>query len=136
MPHRRPDQPPPSTGSTEKEVLHDFLSYLRESALTKVAGVPEPQDPHARGGVRNNLLGLIKHLTHVERYVFLGEDVGRWPATFRAGSQESTAEILRAYRDAIEATDTVIDACDDLAEHTPQGTRTKPHPRCGGPSPT
>ena len=43
MPHRRPDQPPPSTGSTEKEVLHDFLSYLRESALTKVAGVPEPQ---------------------------------------------------------------------------------------------
>ena len=40
MPGHRPDQSPPSAGTTGKEVLHGCLSYLRDSALAKVTGVP------------------------------------------------------------------------------------------------
>ena len=37
---RRRDAGPPSTGPGEKEVLLEFLNYLRESVLAKAHGVP------------------------------------------------------------------------------------------------
>ncbi|SDU62480.1 DinB family protein [Jiangella alkaliphila] len=125
---RRRDQPPPRTGSSEKDVLTGFLDYLRESVLAKVAGVPEPdvRTPGVASGT--NLLGLVKHLTHVERFVLLGQDVPSWPATFHAGPDETTDGVVHGYREAIAATDEVIAACDDLERPAHAGRRGRPAP--------
>ncbi|SEE54409.1 DinB family protein [Jiangella alba] len=127
-PRRRRDQPPPRTGSGEKDVLTGFLTYLRESVLAKVAGVPEPavRTPGVPSGT--NLLGLVKHLAHVERAVFLGEHVRSWPATFHAGPDETAASVVQDYRDAIAAADRAIAACAGL-EHPAHSGRRPPSMR-------
>ncbi|WP_218958797.1 DinB family protein [Ruania alkalisoli] len=111
----RRDHPPPRTGPSEKEVLVGFLDYLRGSVAAKVDGVPEPEvrEPGVPSGT--NLLGLIHHLTHVERALFLGVQVRSWPATFRAPRSSSVAGVVSAYYDAVDQSNAVIDACEDLA---------------------
>ncbi|UJW31649.1 DinB family protein [Saccharothrix sp. AJ9571] len=93
------DQGPPRTGPGEKDVLVGFLDYLRTSVAAKAEGVPEPQirTPGVASGT--NLLGLVKHLTHVERRWLLGEPVSDWKATFHAAPDETAEDILAAYRD-------------------------------------
>ena len=50
-----------------------WVAANRDRRVAEVADVPEPQV--RTGGVPSgtNLLGLIKHLTRVERFYFLGE---------------------------------------------------------------
>lgn len=112
---RRRDVPPPSTGAEEKDVLMGFLDYLRSSVAAKAEGVPEPQVRTAGVASGTNLLGLVKHLTYVERYTFLGENVTDWHATFRPEPGETADAVLAAYRDTIGRANDVIDACTDLA---------------------
>ena len=111
---RRRDTPPPRTGSDERDVLVGFLDYLRASVAAKAEGVPEPavRAPSVASGT--NLLGLVKHLTHVERYIFLGEEVADWPATFHAADNETTNGILLAYRESIDEANEHIAARADL----------------------
>jgi hypothetical protein len=111
---RRRDTPPPSTGGEEKEVLLGFLNYLRESLAAKVDGVQEPavRTPGVASGT--NLLGLIKHLTYVERYLFLGEEVTDWPATFHPEPDETVEAVVSAYREVVSLANEIIDACTDL----------------------
>lgn len=120
---RRGDSPPPKTGPEERDVLLGFLDYLRSSISAKAEGAPEPdvRTPGVASGT--NLLGLIKHLTYVERYTFLGEDVANWPATFHAGTDETVQEVLSGYRDAIDQANEQIAACTDL-----NGARATDHP--------
>ena len=124
--NRRRDRPPPRTGPGEKEVLTGFLDYLRESALAKVANAPEQwvRAPGVASGT--NLLGLIEHLTHVERRLFLGEQPHDWAATFHADQRKSTESVLQGYRDAIATANQAIGACTDLEEPA----------RPGGPAPS
>ena len=98
-----------------------FLDYLRSSIATKAEGVPEPavRAPGVPSGT--NLLGLIKHLTHVERFIFLGAEVSDWPATFHATPDETAAGVLADYRNAIGQADRRIAACTDMEEPTHAG---------------
>ena len=116
MPRRRHDTKPPSTGPSEKEVLVGFLNYLRGCAAAKLDGVPEPEvrTPGVASGT--NLLGLVRHLSNVERFNFLGEKVPSWPATFHAPADATVDSVLGDYRDVIARADEVIDACQDLSE--------------------
>ena len=91
---RRRDTPPPRTGADERAVLVGFLDYLRTSITAKAEGVAEPDVRTPRVSSGTNLLGLIKHLTFVERATFLGERVGDWPPTFHALDDESAPGIL------------------------------------------
>lgn len=124
-PPRRRDRPPPRTGPDERDVLLGFLDYLRASVAAKVEGAPEPQvrTPGVPSGT--TLLGLVKHLTHVERFTFLGEQVTDWPATFRPDPDETVAGLLAAYRDAVGRANEVITAGTDLSaparRPTPRG---------------
>ncbi|AKU19199.1 DinB family protein [Luteipulveratus mongoliensis] len=111
---RRRDQPPPRTGSSEQDVLLGFLDYLRASVAAKVDGVPEPQVRRAGVPSGTNLLGLVNHLTHVERSLFLGEHVRSWPATFRAVDADSVDVVVAGYREAVEEANAVIAAATDL----------------------
>lgn len=64
---RRRDTPPPRTGGSEAETLRGFLDYLRTSVAAKVEGAPEPEVRTAAVRSGTNLLGLLNHLTYVER---------------------------------------------------------------------
>ncbi|NVI87021.1 DinB family protein [Actinomadura sp. BRA 177] len=116
---RRTDTPPPRTGNSEAEVLRGFLDYLRTSIAAKVDGASEPQVRTAMVPSGTNLLGLLNHLTSVERSLFLGEDVTTWQATFKASPNDSVAEIVAHYRKTVERANKVLDACTDLAAPIP-----------------
>lgn len=117
---RRRDTPPPRTGGTEAETLRGFLDYLRASIAGKVEDAPEPQVRTAGVPSGTNLLGLLHHLTYVERATFLGEKVTDWPATFEAPAQDSVAEVVAGYREAVDRANRVLDGCGDLGAQVPR----------------
>ena len=121
------DTPPPRTGGTEKDTLVGFLDYLRSGVVAKLDGAPEPavRTPGVESGT--NCLGLVNHLAHVERFMFLGEDAD-WPATFHATTQQTVTSVLADYRDTVARANEVIAACDDLAEPSPRPARKGPQP--------
>ncbi|MET9267674.1 DinB family protein [Amycolatopsis sp. NPDC004079] len=116
MPRRR-DTPPPRTGSSETEVLRGFLDYLRTSVAAKVDGAPEPEAHAAAVPSGTNLLGLLNHLTFVERSLFLGETVTNWPSTFR--TKDSVANVVTRYRETVQRANELLDGCPDLAAPMP-----------------
>jgi hypothetical protein len=117
----RRDVGPPSTGPSEKETLVGFLDYLRDSIVAKVEGVPEPQVRTAVVSSGTNLLGLVKHLTNVERFTFLGDHVRSWPATFRPRPNESAEDILRSYRETTAEVNDYLEECTDLTVSVNRG---------------
>ncbi|MBU6534216.1 DinB family protein [Streptomyces mayonensis] len=116
----RRDSPPPRTGGSEAETLRGFLDHLRASIADKVDGAPEPQVRTAAVASGTNLLGLLNHLVHVERALFLGEEVRSWPATFRAAPEDGVAEVLARYREAVAGANRVLDTCSDLGAPLPR----------------
>lgn len=106
--------PPPATGGGERDVLLGFLDYLRESVAAKVQGAPEPQvrTPGVESGT--NLLGLVNHLISVERFIFLGEQVTDWPATFHAAPDSTVTSLTAEYRSVTTRANDAIAACADL----------------------
>ncbi|MBB5435934.1 putative damage-inducible protein DinB [Nocardiopsis composta] len=126
--HRR-DAGPPKTGAGEREVLLGFLDHLRESVAAKAHGVPEPQVRAPGVASGTNLLGLVKHLTHVERHWLLGLPVADWAATFHPEPGESAEDVLRAYRETAARANEAVAACPDLAGAGPRpGGRPGPAP--------
>ncbi|MFD6066124.1 DinB family protein [Amycolatopsis lurida] len=117
---RKRDAGPPATGAGEKDVLAGFLGYLRAAVMAKAEGVPEDRarTPGVPSGT--NLLGLVKHLTHVERHWLLGHRVTDWKATFRPGPDDTTASILAAYRETVAEANAEIASWDDLAATGPR----------------
>jgi hypothetical protein len=124
----RKDTGPPQTGADEKATLLGFLDYLRRGIADKAAGVPEPQVRTAGVPSGTNLLGLVKHLTHVERFYFLGERVDDWGATMQPSPEETVDGVLAGYRAAVERANQVIEACPDLTLPAPRPSRRGPAP--------
>ncbi|WP_242905140.1 DinB family protein [Actinomadura terrae] len=127
MPRRR-DTPPPRTGRGEADVLRGFLDYLRTSVAAKVVDAPEPQVREAAVPSGTNLLGLLNHLTFVERSMFLGEEVTDWQATFRAAPTASAADVVARYNEAVERANAVLDGCADLDAPVPRPQAGRPAP--------
>ncbi|WP_328770761.1 DinB family protein [Streptomyces sp. NBC_00286] len=125
---RRGDTPPPRTGSSETEVLRGFLDYLRRSIAAKVEGAPEPEVRTAAVPSGTNLLGLLNHLTFVERATFLGDRVTDWPATFHAAPADSVADVVARYREVVAQANDVLDGCTDLAAPVPRPRPNSPAP--------
>lgn len=119
MPARKRDTPPPRTGGDEIETLRGFLDYLRDSIAAKVEGAPESPARTALVPSGTNLLGLLTHVTWVERWMFLGDKVDRWPATFHAGPSDTVADIVARYRATVQQANAVLDRCTDVAAPVP-----------------
>jgi uncharacterized protein DUF664 len=117
---RKRDTGPPATGADEKQVLTGFLDYLRAAVAAKAEGVPEPQvrTPGVASGT--NLLGLVKHLTHVEAHWLLGEPVADWQATFHPTPAETAEELLVTYRATTARANDEIATWHDLTEPGPR----------------
>ncbi len=106
MDDHRPEPPP---RGDERATLLGFLDFLRATIEFKLEGLEDEQvrRPSVPPSTMT-LLGLVKHLTAVERhwfqYVFLGDDVPpSWnredpDADWRIEPHETTAGILDAYR--------------------------------------
>lgn len=124
---RRRDAPPPRTGDSEAEVLRGFLDYLRQSIARKVETAPEPAVRAAQVSSGTTLLGLLKHLAHVEEAVFLGRSPRSWPATFRCTDDDTIDSVTARYRSAIAEANAVLDTCDDLAAPVPHPNDTGRH---------
>lgn len=124
----RRDTPPPRTGSSESEVLRGFLDYLRASVSAKVEDAPEPHVRTARVPSGTNLLGLLHHLTFVERATFLGDRVTDWQGTFRAPPGDGVADVVGRYREAVARANAVLDGCTDLAAPLPRSRPNSPAP--------
>lgn len=126
-PSRRRDTPPPRTGSSEPEVLRSFLDYLRASIAQKIETAPEPEVRTAQVQSGTTLLGLLKHLAHVEEAIFLGRKPRSWPATFRCTDADTIDTVTARYRAAIAAADTVLDGCADFAAPIPYSSAPDRH---------
>ena len=120
---KRTDTRPPQTSDEEKATLLGFLGYLRDSVAAKAEGVPDPQVRTAGVPSGTSLLGLVKHLAHVERFYFLGEDVEDWPATFHLSPEESVDRVLANYREAARRANQVIAAYTDLTHAAPRAPK-------------
>ena len=114
------DTGPAWTGPDEKATLVGFLDYLRAAVAGKVAGVPEPQVRTAGVPSGTNLLGLVKHLTAVERFYFLEQPMTDMRRTFRPGPKETVDGLLAGYREAAGQANAVIASWDDLTEPAPR----------------
>ncbi|NUW33356.1 DinB family protein [Nonomuraea sp. SMC257] len=125
----RGDTPPPRTGGDETETLRAFLDYLRASVAAKVEGAPERQARAAAVPSGTNLLGLLNHLTFVERSMFLGDDVTDWQATFHAAPADGVADVVARYRETVERANALLDGCTDPGAPVPR-------PRPGRPAPS
>lgn len=126
--NRHRDTPPPRTGNSESEALRGFLDYLRTPIEEKADGAPEPQVRAAAVPSGTSLLGLLNHLTFVERSMFLGEEVTHGEATFRAAATDTVADVVARYRDAAERANHVLDQCTDLGAPVPRLRPDRPAP--------
>ncbi len=96
----------------ERELYLDWLRYLRESVMRKVAGLSEAQARWRPDGGLLPLLGIVNHLTHVEwRWIdggFRNADVHRSGDEFCPGPDLSVATAIGAYQRRGRETDDFV----------------------------
>jgi len=111
-------QPVPRNDAGELDTATAFLRFARESVLKKTDGLNDEQLRRVLVDTGTTLLGLVEHLTGVERYWFgyhlagAAPDTDGDPATDVA-ADGSTESVLQAYRDAIADSDVAIERAGD-----------------------
>jgi uncharacterized damage-inducible protein DinB len=111
-----PDRPNPFRLTGERETLVEFLDYLREGIVLKVADLDD--GVAVRPGVASgtSLLGLVKHLAWVEEFwfteVFQGLDDPLPEEGLEPG--DSVDSVISAYRAACTRSNEVIEGQPDL----------------------
>jgi len=104
----------------ERAVLVDVLDNLRTSIADKVAGVPEPEVRTAGVPSGTSLLGLLKHLTAVERFYFLEQPITSLRRTFRPARRESVEGLVAEYRETTARANAVVGTWTDLTRAAPR----------------
>jgi uncharacterized damage-inducible protein DinB len=117
----RPDLP---DAAPEREMLTAFLDWHRATLLLKVAGLDDQALRRHLVPSQTTLLGLVKHLSYVERtwfqIRFAGEDLPvPWSdadpdADFRIEPDESTERILAFYREQVARSRAIVAATPSL----------------------
>ena len=91
----------PSGNHDEKELLLQWLNYLRRAVLRNLEGLDDVQARWNPDGNLIPLLGIVNHLTNVEwRWIdggFGGAEVSRSDQEFNPGYEVSLDEIGRAH---------------------------------------
>ena len=118
--------PLPGGESGERELLLNWLRYLRGAVLRKLEGVTDEQARWQPDGKLIPLLGIVNHLTHVEwRWIdggFGGETTSRSEEEFHPGPELTVESAAAAYRNRAERTDATVRSLPSLAVPT-QGRR-------------
>jgi len=102
----------PPGSHDEKELLLQWLNYLREAVLRNIEGLDDAQARWTPAGQLIPLLGIVHHLTKVEwRWIdggFGGAQVTRSEREFAPGSEVTLDEAVAAYRQRASATDAMV----------------------------
>jgi uncharacterized damage-inducible protein DinB len=102
----------PAGDPDEKELLLQWLGYLRRAVIRNLDGLNDAQSRWTPAGRLISLLGIVNHLTCVEwRWIdggFGGVDVSRTEAEFKPGADLSVDAALDSYRARAAATETAI----------------------------
>ena len=109
-------------------MLRGFLDYLRASIAAKVEDAPEPAVRTSQVASGTTLLGLVNHLTHVERAVFLGTPPRDWQATFTVDDADDAHTVVTRYRHAIEEANLLLDDAPDLSAPLPRTAASRAAP--------
>lgn len=102
----------PPGSQDEKEVLLQWLDYLRRAVLRNLDGLDDAQARWSPDGRLIPLLGVVHHLTRVEwRWIdggFSGVEVSRSEEEFRPGPDLTLDAAVTSYRERADATDAMI----------------------------
>ena len=111
-----PDRPTPFRVTGERDTLVEFLDYLRDGVVAKVADLDTAVAVRPAVASGTSLLGLVKHLTWVEEYWFAHVLRGLDDPLPRESVDDGddVGSVVAAYRTACERSNAVIRAHDDL----------------------
>ena len=102
----------PLGDADEKELLLQWLGYLRRAVIRNLDGLDDAQSRWTPNGALISLLGIVNHLTNVEwRWIdggFGGADVSRTEEEFTPDAALRLDAARDAYRARAVATDTAI----------------------------
>lgn len=102
----------PGEPNDERELLLEWLGYLRGAVLRKVEGIDDEQARWTPDGRLIPLIGIVHHLTRVEwRWIeggFRGADVDRSESEFAPGQELRITDAVVAYRERAAATDAAV----------------------------
>lgn len=103
---------------SEAEVLLFFLDRLRNSVVRAAAGLSDEQQRAPGVPSGTSLLGLVRHLTGVERHwfqeVFLGGQTDA-DTSMHVPPGTSTEEVVSAYRTACARSNEIVRAAPNLS---------------------
>ena len=120
----------PKGSTDEKELLLQWLGYLRGAVSRKLDGLDDSQARWTPDGQLIPLLGVVCHLTQVEwRWIdggFCGSEVSRSEEEFRPGLDVTAAGALHAYRQRAATTDGVVRSL-DLTQKSDPGSWAEGH---------
>jgi uncharacterized damage-inducible protein DinB len=115
----------PAGSDDDKELLLQWLGYLRGAVMRDLDGLDDAQARWTLDGRLISVLGVVNHLTHVEaRWIdggFAGADVLRTEAEFEPGPELGVDGALDAYRARAAATDRAIRSMPLDRVSSPQG---------------
>lgn len=104
----------PTDNAEERELLLQWLGYLREAVLRDAAGLDDEQACWRPEGRLISIVGVINHLTRVEwRWIdggFHGAAVNRTESEFVPGPELSLDAAVLAYRERAAKTDAAVRA--------------------------
>ncbi|MET9916338.1 DinB family protein [Streptomyces sp. NPDC006435] len=127
----RSDLRPPTLDADEKTTLSAFLDYLREAVVAKAHGLSDEEARTAGVPSGTSVLGLVKHLTAVElgwfAWSYAGADVELGDDCPPTGD-ETAESLVAAYRRAVERSNGIVAACDDLDRPGARSLRETPPP--------
>ena len=118
---------------TELELLMSFIDMNRRTVLWKLEGLSEEQARRRVVGSKTNLLGIVNHLAHVERWwvqdVIDGRDVDYpWTdddpdAEWIVAGSETIASVTAFFEAETAVSDVIMNAQDDLDRVIDTGRR-------------
>jgi uncharacterized damage-inducible protein DinB len=114
-------QPVPRNNGGELDTALAFLSFARANVLKKADGLDDEQLRRSTVASGTSILGLVQHLTDAERYWFghhlagLGADGEEWGFSMEVPEDRAAEQVLRDYRDAVDASDAIVHAVGDPA---------------------
>ncbi|MGH9303448.1 MAG: DUF664 domain-containing protein [Acidimicrobiales bacterium] len=98
----------PGGDPDERQLLLNWLDYLRGAVLRKVAGIDDEDARFRPGGQLIPLVGVVNHLTMVEwRWIdggMLGQEVSRSDEEFSPGEELTIEAAVAAYQERAAAT--------------------------------
>jgi len=105
----------PAGRTDDKELLLEWLGYLRAAVLRNVDGIDDDQARWTPDGRLISLLGIVNHLTNVEwRWIEGGfhgvTAIERKSEEFRPGAELTLATAIAAYGERGERTDDAVRA--------------------------